>query len=245
MCYDIKKFSDMYITKEKARKKITAALARLQGRIQFNNSGADLCTAKHVVFVGAPGTAKTATINALLQEKHHAFERARSVTSRPKRKGELGRGPYIFKANEEKFQRTGSGVLEGTVYNINGAHYGVSLKEITRIISSGKHFITVTSVEGAEQLAELFGDDIVLVFCKSSREVRSQRLFAQYSLLENATAEIAARLDFGDSEIERYQASRLPFITLEHKDLIQPLHAANVITSHVLMSCMAPTRVSA
>lgn len=101
-----------------------------------------------IALVGPSGSGKTAIINFLTAHFPDIFEVPKSVTSRPKRTGEMD-GEYDFVTAEE-FEALikEDALLEHSVYA--GCYYGLRKSSVVDIISKGKFPIRAMDFPGAQ-----------------------------------------------------------------------------------------------
>ena len=119
-----------------------------------------------IIIISAPsGSGKTTIVKHLVTE-FDALEFSISVTTRPRREGEIDGVDYYFKTQEEfsKLRDSGAFVEWEEVYP--GKFYGTLYSEMHRIWGLGKHVLFDIDVMGAINLKRLFPDNSLAVFLR-------------------------------------------------------------------------------
>lgn len=119
---------------------------------------------KKPIFIisGPSGAGEDTIIEAL--KKDMPIDKIVTTTTRKKRKGEKHGKDYYF-LSEQEFDSVlkNNGFFEhATQYN--GKQYGVTHKEIQRVINSQKIGIWKIEYQGVIKAKELLGDDVVTIF---------------------------------------------------------------------------------
>ena len=116
-----------------------------------------------VMAVSAPsGTGKTSLCDKLAEELPY-ITRSVSVTTRPKREGEISGADYTFVEVDEFKKRQDSGQLLETA-EVFGNWYGTPKSPVDSAIKDGKIMVMDIDTVGAFAVKEILGDDCVLVF---------------------------------------------------------------------------------
>jgi guanylate kinase len=203
----------MYTTKQKA-------IERTKAATQFailNNLATN--TMKHILLVGGPGSNKTLIRNALIEECS-IYEKAKAVTNRERWPGE-NKESNIFTSKALLKLATSLKIIEGSAYFIGKDEYGISLNELNRIISSGKKFIAFSSVEGAEVMKDIFGDELLIEYLDVPEKKRENNLknkfndmFVTFNVSNKVKASLMKRIEpyvkFGTEQREQYKEIAQP-----------------------------------
>lgn len=156
---------------------------------------------KPMLIITAPsGGGKSTIIKRLLAEFDEIFAFQISVTTRPRKEGEVhGREYYYMSLEEFNTERTLGKMLEcEEVYP--GRWYGTQINEIHRIHDMGKIPILDLDVKGAQTLKELYGHNAIILFiAPPSMEILEERLRRRGRDTDN---EIVARLERAPMELD-------------------------------------------
>lgn len=105
---------------------------------------------KLLTITGPSGAGKSELLNLLCRD--HGFERLISATTRPPRLGEVSGKDYYFISDEEFDQLRASGQLLQEA-SFNGASYGTTKQELSRITETGKVPAVIVEPSGVDQFA--------------------------------------------------------------------------------------------
>lgn len=146
------------------------------------------------------GAGKTSLAERLL-EKDDDLVLSVSATTRPRRPTEMHGRDYFF-VTEDEFQRQREhhDFLEWA--NVFGYHYGTPRSFVENALKAGKDVLFDIDWQGAQQLAEVAGKDVVKVFIlPPSREELEKRLRKRAQDPEEV---VLARMAKADSEISHW-----------------------------------------
>jgi len=127
-----------------------------------------------IVISGSSGVGKDATITKL-KESGFRFHHVTTVTTRPKRPGEIDKIDYHF-ISEEQFQqmvKKGEFLEWAQVYS---SHYGVPKEEIKKALKAGEDVIVRVDVQGASTIKRITPDAILIFLLPPSIEELPKRL---------------------------------------------------------------------
>jgi guanylate kinase len=156
-----------------------------------------------ILILSSPsGAGKTTLTRMLMQDKALDLTLSVSVTTRPRRSSEVDGIHYRF-IDRREFERmkTGGDLLESAEVHGNG--YGTPREPVERVLAQGRDMLFDVDWQGARQVRERLGDDVVSVFVlpPSMRELRA-RLERR---AEDTVSSIDARLENARHEIERWR----------------------------------------
>ncbi len=119
-----------------------------------------------LVVISAPsGGGKTTILRKVLESADDNFRYSISVTTRPKRTGEVdGRDYYFTSLNEFERQRERGEFVEWA--EVHGHYYATPRKPIERWLSEGRIVLTDLDVYGGLQVKQHFGDSALLIFVR-------------------------------------------------------------------------------
>lgn len=119
---------------------------------------------------------------AYISQNAQDLSEAVSVTTRPKRSGEVEGVNYYYVTSEEfKAMEDANGLVENVTYGENS--YGLSIKEMKRIFAMGKTPISVVEPEGAKEIyakANEFGISVLNIFIDCPLEVALSRWHTRF-----------------------------------------------------------------
>ncbi len=148
------------------------------------------------------GAGKTTLTRMLMQDKSLDLTLSVSVTTRARRSSEIDGIHYRF-IDRREFERMKSDgdLLEWAEVHGNG--YGTPRAPVERVLAEGRDMLFDVDWQGAKQMRERLGDDVVTIFVlpPSMRELRS-RLERR---AEDSSKTIDQRLENAKAEIERWR----------------------------------------
>jgi guanylate kinase len=109
------------------------------------------------LITGASGTGKT-TLAENISERD-VWKECISTTTRPMRKGEVKGETYYFVSQQEFNELQSKNVFVETVL-YDGNRYGVTHKEIERVLERNKNAYIIVEHDGYKQLKEIYPDAI-------------------------------------------------------------------------------------
>ncbi|HEV3043031.1 MAG TPA: guanylate kinase [Roseiarcus sp.] len=148
------------------------------------------------------GAGKTTLTRMLLQDKALDLTLSVSVTTRARRSSEADGIHYHFIGMRQfEAMRASGDLLEAA--QVHGHFYGTPRGPVEAVLSEGRDMLFDIDWQGAQQLREALGADVVSIFIlpPSLRELRA-RLDRR---AEDSSAQIAARLDNARKEIARWR----------------------------------------
>ncbi len=156
-----------------------------------------------ILILSSPsGAGKTTLTRMLMQDKALDLTLSVSVTTRPRRSSEVDGIHYRF-VDRRAFERMrkGGDLLEWAEVHGNG--YGTPRAPVDRVLAEGRDMLFDIDWQGAQQVRERLGDDVVSIFVlpPSMRELRA-RLERR---AEDSSATIESRLEAARHEIERWR----------------------------------------
>ena len=150
-----------------------------------------------VVISSPSGGGKTTIIKRILKRIPN-FQYSISVTTRPKRRGEIEGKDYFFSSKEEFKTKINQGeFLEWE--QVHGNYYGTPKKIIDEWLSQGKTVFLDIDVKGALNIEKIYPKNSVLIFLNPpSIEHLRKRLQKRAS---DNSVEIDKRLEIAEKEI--------------------------------------------
>ena len=148
------------------------------------------------------GAGKTTLTRMLLQDKALDLTLSVSVTTRERRSSEADGIHYHFiTARQFDAMRAAGDLLESA--EVHGNRYGTPRAPVEKVLSEGRDMLFDIDWQGAQQLREALGVDVVSIFIlpPSMRELRA-RLDRR---AEDSSVQIAARLENARKEIARWR----------------------------------------
>ncbi|WEV61047.1 guanylate kinase [Streptococcaceae bacterium ESL0729] len=114
-----------------------------------------------IVFSGPSGVGKGTVRKEIFDGKGHDFDYSVSMTTRPKRPGEVDGVDYFFRTREEFEEMIKNGqMLEYAEYV--GNYYGTPLTYVNETLDSGKDVFLEIEVQGALQVKEKVPDGVFI-----------------------------------------------------------------------------------
>jgi guanylate kinase len=154
-----------------------------------------------MLILSSPSGAGKTTISRKLLAEEHNLRMSVSVTTRPKRPGEMEGQDYLF-TDLAAFENmvAGDAFLEWA--EVFGNRYGTPRAHIAEGLDAGEDFLFDIDWQGAQQLSQRAGKDVVSVFLlpPSIAELEA-RLRARRT---DSEAVIAGRMDRARSEISHW-----------------------------------------
>jgi guanylate kinase len=156
-----------------------------------------------ILILSSPsGAGKTTLTRMLMQDSALDLTLSVSVTTRTRRSSEVDGVHYHFiDRGEFERMRAADELLESA--EVHGNAYGTPLKPVERVLAQGRDMLFDVDWQGAGQVRERLGDDVVSIFVlpPSMRELRA-RLERR---AEDTAASIDARFQNARTEIERWR----------------------------------------
>ena len=156
-----------------------------------------------ILILSSPsGAGKTTLTRMLLQDKALDLTLSISVTTRPRRSSEVDGVHYHFiDRHRYDLLKQGGDLLEGAEVHGNG--YGTPRRPVEEALSQGRDMLFDIDWQGAKQVREALGGDVVSVFIlpPSMKELRA-RLERR---AEDSASTIETRLENAKREIERWK----------------------------------------
>ncbi len=151
---------------------------------------------KLIVISGPSGAGKTSICSALLARLPDTIWSV-SVTTRPKRGGEVDGDSYEFVSAEEFERRVGADAfLENAEYI--GHRYGTPRRPVEEALASGQNVVMEIDVQGGMQVAERMPESIRVFVLPPDRASLRARLEGRKT---EAEEQLAQRLAKADGEI--------------------------------------------
>jgi guanylate kinase len=144
-----------------------------------------------LLVLSSPSGAGKTTIARLLAERDPGLDLSVSVTTRPRREGEVEGRDYFFIDRRRFDEMVAQGALleHATVF---GNCYGTPREPIEAALAAGRDVVGDLDWQGAQQLTKSVGDDLVLVFVlPPSRAALETRL---RNRAQDSAAVVAARM---------------------------------------------------
>jgi guanylate kinase len=155
-----------------------------------------------ILILSSPsGAGKTTLTRMLMQDSALDLTLSVSVTTRTRRSSEVDGVHYHFiDPGEFERMKAAGELLESAEVHGNG--YGTPLKPVERVLAEGRDMLFDVDWQGASQVRERLGDDVVSIFVlpPSMRELRA-RLERR---AEDTASSIDARFQNARTEIERW-----------------------------------------
>ena len=154
-----------------------------------------------MLVLSSPSGAGKTTISRLILEKETNISMSVSVTTRPKRPGEVeGRDYYFIDPTEFNLMVNRRELLEHA--KVFGHYYGTPRAPVENALESGSDVIFDIDWQGAQQLTEKARHDIVSVFIlPPSTEELDRRL---YRRAQDSTGVVAARMAKAPDEMSHW-----------------------------------------
>ena len=129
-----------------------------------------------IVILSSPsGAGKTTLTRMLMQDKTLDLTLSVSVTTRPRRSSEVDGIHYRFIDRREfDRMRKGGDLLE--LAEVHDNFYGTPREPVEKVLAQGRDMLFDVDWQGARQMRERLGDDVVSVFVlpPSMRELRAR-----------------------------------------------------------------------
>jgi guanylate kinase len=159
-----------------------------------------------ILILSSPsGAGKTTLTRMLMQDQALDLTLSVSVTTRPRRSSEVDGIHYRFidRREFERMRKAGD-LIEWAEVHGNG--YGTPREPVERVLAQGRDMLFDVDWQGAQQMRERLGDDVVSIFVlpPSMRELRA-RLERR---AEDSAASIDTRLETARQEIGRWRNYR-------------------------------------
>lgn len=165
--------------------------------------GGDLKVARRglMFILSSPSGAGKTTLADRLLKKEDQMTLSVSATTRPRRPGEAHGQDYFFVDEEEFFRMRDAGeFLEWA--NVFGHYYGTPRILVENTLSKGQDVLFDIDWQGAQQLAQVAGDDVVKVFIlPPSREELERRLRQR---AQDSEEVVQKRMAKADAEISHW-----------------------------------------
>jgi guanylate kinase len=156
-----------------------------------------------ILILSSPsGAGKTTLTRMLMQDSELDLTLSVSVTTRQQRSSEVDGIHYHFiKRGEFDRMKASGDLLESA--EVHGAAYGTPRTPVERVLAEGRDMLFDVDWQGAAQVRERLGDDVVSIFVlpPSMSELRA-RLERR---AEDTAASIDARFQNARTEIERWR----------------------------------------
>jgi guanylate kinase len=156
-----------------------------------------------ILILSSPsGAGKTTLTRMLMQDSTLDLTLSVSVTTRQQRSSEVDGIHYHFiKRGEFDRMKASGDLLESA--EVHGAAYGTPRTPVERVLAEGRDMLFDVDWQGAAQVRERLGDDVVSIFVlpPSMSELRA-RLERR---AEDTAASIDARFQNARTEIERWR----------------------------------------
>lgn len=156
-----------------------------------------------ILILSSPsGAGKTTLTQMLIQDSALDLTLSVSVTTRKQRASEVDGVHYHFiEPDEFERMKAGGELLESA--EMHGHAYGTPRAPVERVLAAGRDMLFDIDWQGAKQVRERLGDDVVSIFVlpPSMRELRA-RLERR---AEDTASSIEARFENARREIERWR----------------------------------------
>ena len=150
-----------------------------------------------IVLSGPSGVGKDALLKKM-KERKYPFHYVVTITSRPRRKGEMDGVDYRF-VSQREFQRM---IDDGELLewaNVYGNYYGVPRREISQALSKGKDVIVKVDVQGAKTIKQILPQAVFIFLRSPSMEELERRLRQRRS---ESARELTLRLQKAEEEMK-------------------------------------------
>ena len=127
-----------------------------------------------IVFSAPSGAGKTSVAKEIFQRLPY-IRFAVSLTTRPRRKGEIDGADYRF-VKEEEFERARSAGELAEWAVVHGKLYGTPRAEIDRALADGNHVLLDVDVQGGEALMRAYPDAVSIFLLPPSHAAMEARL---------------------------------------------------------------------
>ena len=150
-----------------------------------------------IILSGPSGVGKDALLKKM-KERKYPFHYVVTITSRPRRKGEMDGVDYRF-VSQREFQRM---IDDGELLewaNVYGNYYGVPRGEISQALSKGKDVIVKVDVQGAKTIKQILPQAVFIFLRPPSMEELERRLRQRRS---ESDRDLALRLRKAEEEMK-------------------------------------------
>ena len=165
--------------------------------------GGDLTVARRglMFILSSPSGAGKTTLADRLLKKEDQMTLSVSATTRERRPGEVHGQDYYFVAEDEFFRMRDAGdLLEWA--NVFGHFYGTPRSLVEDTLSKGQDVLFDIDWQGAQQLSQIAGEDVVKVFIlPPSREELEKRLRRR---AQDSEEVVQKRMAKADAEISHW-----------------------------------------
>ncbi len=165
--------------------------------------GGDLKVARRglMFILSSPSGAGKTTLASRLLDNDDQIVLSVSCTTRPRRAGEVHGKDYYFVSEEEFFRMRDNGELLEWA-NVFGNYYGTPRELVEDTLRQGKDVLFDIDWQGAQQLDEVAGEDVVKVFIlPPSREELERRLRKR---AQDSEEEVQKRMAKADAEMSHW-----------------------------------------
>jgi guanylate kinase len=151
-----------------------------------------------IVISGPSGAGKDATITKM-KELGYLFHHVVTVTTRPKRKGELDRVHYRF-ISEDQFQKMvkSKKLLEWA--KVYGNYYGVPRDDVKKALDGGQDVIIKVDVQGAATIKRMVTEAVFIFIAPPSVDELAERLKQRNN--HQSLSDLKSRLNKAKEEME-------------------------------------------
>jgi len=150
-----------------------------------------------IVLSGPSGVGKDALLKKM-KERKYPFHYVVTITSRPRRKGEMDGVDYRFVSQREFQQMIDDGELLEWA-NVYGNYYGVPRGEISQALSKRKDVIVKVDVQGAKTIKQILPQAVFIFLRPPSMEELERRLRQRRS---ESDRDLALRLRKAEEEMK-------------------------------------------
>ncbi|MEX6633806.1 guanylate kinase [Hyphococcus lacteus] len=187
--------------------------------------GGDLKVARRglMFILSSPSGAGKTTLADRLLTKDGEMVLSVSVTTRPRRPGESHGKDYFFVTEEEFFRmRDNNEFMEWA--NVFGYYYGTPTSLVQDTLRQGKDVLFDIDWQGAQQLDEVAGEDVVKVFIlPPSREELERRLRKRAQDPEDVVQKRMAKADAEMSHWAEYDYVIVNYDLIESEELLRSI----------------------
>ena len=167
-----------------------------------------------IILSGPSGAGKDAVL-ARIKDLGYLFHYVVTVTTRPKRPGEIDRVHYRF-ISDEQFQKMVKEKKFLEWAKVYGNYYGVPKDEIKKALKSGQDVIVKVDVQGAATLKRIIAEAVFIFLVTPSMDELAERLKQRNN--HQSQSDLNLRLKKAEEEMES-----LPFFdycVVNHKNNI-------------------------